>query len=92
VQTDAGLLFVVHQALDLNGRRGYSHRFLLLDDDYAITAMSAPFSLSQPGVEFCAGLARHNGAFLLTFGIGDCSAELGIAAADEVFSALESPT
>ena len=62
VHTAAGRLFVVHQALDVNGRRGYSHRFLLLDADYTIAAMSAPFSLTRAwsGILRRAGEARRS--------------------------------
>jgi predicted GH43/DUF377 family glycosyl hydrolase len=84
-----GTLFVVHETADHNGRRGYQHRFVLLDRDHRLSAMSRPFHFISPEIEFCAGLARRDGELLLTFGVGDHTAMLAVADEMSVLSMLD---
>jgi glycosyltransferase involved in cell wall biosynthesis/predicted GH43/DUF377 family glycosyl hydrolase len=88
--TQNGLLFVVHETGDRDGPRSYQHRFVLLDDEYRLTAMSRPFHFVSPEIEFCAGLARRGGELLMTFGVGDHTAMLAVVDEASVLSALDS--
>jgi predicted GH43/DUF377 family glycosyl hydrolase/tetratricopeptide (TPR) repeat protein len=84
-----GLLFLVHEADDGGRSRTYRHRFVLLDRDRKLTAGSKPFHLLSPDIEFCAGLAPRGGQLLLSFGVGDYTAMLGVVDADEALAMLE---
>jgi predicted GH43/DUF377 family glycosyl hydrolase len=91
VTVDQGTLAVVHEVPEFDGRRSYRHRFVLFDGEYKIVAVSPPFCLASPEVEFCPGLARRDGELLLTFGIGEKAAY--VAAVDErsVLALLRDP-
>lgn len=90
-----GVLFLVHEAVG-GGPLGriYTHRLVLLADEgdgWAVTAVSAPFHLLEPTVEFCAGLARHPadpGTAVLSYGRADAEAWLATVALDELLSLL----
>jgi hypothetical protein len=75
---DDGVLFVVHEADEQAGVRRYRHRFVLLDNDLAVSAISRPFRFFSTEIEFCAGLARRGGDLLMTFGVGDHTAMLAV--------------
>jgi hypothetical protein len=72
-----GRLCVVHLAL-----RGipllsrvksavYLHRFVVLDADGRVSAISRPFRFLGVGIEFCAGAALDADQLLLSFGVDD---------------------
>jgi predicted GH43/DUF377 family glycosyl hydrolase len=84
-----GLLFLVHEADDDRGRRTYRHRFVLLNHGYELTASSRAFRLLSQEIEFCAGLAPHGDRLLLSFGVGDRTAMLGVVDAGEALAMLE---
>lgn len=77
-----GHLFVVHEP-------GYHHRFALLGPDDRLAALSPRFTFTESEVEYCAGLARRRNQLLLSFGVEDRVAMLGLVDADEVLSLLE---
>lgn len=52
----------------------YEHRFVYWDSDWKIKKLSDPFSFMGGKIEFCCGLAEHNGDYLITFGYHDNAA------------------
>lgn len=82
-----GWLFVVHEALDGFAGRCYQHRFVLLAAG-RIAAFSAPFRFSGEEIEFCAGLAIRGSQLVVTFGVGDHSAALGLLDITEALALL----
>lgn len=87
--TTDGFLFVVHEAVAAGGGRSYSHRFVLLDETYRLSAYSPRFRFVHPGVEFCAGLAQHGQDLVLTFGVGDRAAGIAVVPSAEVLGLLD---
>jgi hypothetical protein len=88
VDVGGGRLFVVHEALDGPRGRIYTHRFVLMNDTFRLTCASPPFFFMHHGVEFCAGLAVHEGALTLSFGFEDGEAYLATAPLASVLSLL----
>lgn len=41
-----------------------------------MTGLSEPFFFEKRGLEFCSGLAAHDGRVFLSYGIDDCAAAL----------------
>lgn len=70
---DRGLA-IVHEVDYENGRRIYRHRFVLYDESDEIEAVSPLFSFQHVGIEFSAGIARHEGAVWITYGVNDTEA------------------
>jgi tetratricopeptide (TPR) repeat protein/predicted GH43/DUF377 family glycosyl hydrolase len=84
-----GFLFVVHEAIDGGGGRAYTHRFVLLDEDFRLRAFSPQFRFATTGVEFCAGLAAQGRSLLLSFGVADRAAALAVVDAGEALALLD---
>jgi predicted GH43/DUF377 family glycosyl hydrolase len=84
---EGGSLFVVHEPRVAG--KAYRHRFVVLDREGAIAAFSPAFCFLGAEVEFCAGLARTEGAFVLTFGVGDCSAWIAVVDVEECVRLLQ---
>jgi predicted GH43/DUF377 family glycosyl hydrolase len=89
VAIDEGHLFLVHETSEHQGHRAYKHRFIMLDHEYRLAASSPPFDFVSPEIEFCAGLARRDDQLLVTFGVGDHTAMLGVIDAGEALAMLE---
>ncbi|CAB4606795.1 unannotated protein [freshwater metagenome] len=88
---DDGFLFVIHEVTVGETGRRYAHRFMMLtsiDDHWTVSATTAPFHFIEPGIEFCAGLARDRSDLLLSFGVHDRSAWLCRVPADQVRAML----
>jgi hypothetical protein len=83
-----GWLCVTHEASRWRGRYRYLHRFLELDAEFAVRALSEPFGFSGAAVEFCAGLARLGSDLCLSFGILDARAAIAMVDEREVLSRL----
>lgn len=85
----SGWLAVTHE-MSLLHRRYYLHRFLQFDGNFSLTALTEPFYLEHPGIEFCAGLCRgwEEGKLLLSFGVKDCRAMIAVLSENEVRNAL----
>lgn len=49
----------------------YFHRFVLVSQEWQVTALSAPFFIEKRGLEFCAGLAVHGDRVILSYGRDD---------------------
>ena len=54
----------------------YPHRFVRIARDWRVTGLSEPFFFEKRGLEFCSGLAAHDGRVFLSYGIDDCAAAL----------------
>lgn len=84
IELDDGWLFVTHELTGIDGRLVYLHRFVHLDRTFGIAAMSDPFVFERPCREFCAGLARRDDSFVVTYGVDDCEAHAMVVSADAV--------
>jgi glycosyltransferase involved in cell wall biosynthesis len=86
VEMDCGYLAIVHEARPdpTNGKRFYQHRFVWFDENYVLQKVSLPFVFFDRQIEFAAGLARHNGKIVVSFGVLDREAWLAYIAEDEV--------
>jgi hypothetical protein len=74
VETENGFLFVVHERFRLGGKIRFRHRLIELGRDLQPRRASQLFGLiSNHQVEYCAGLARINHRYLLSFGLADCT-------------------
>jgi hypothetical protein len=82
------LLFVVHEAFDSRTGRTYTHRFVLLDEDLRLAGASVPFDITGERIEICAGMAHRDGDLVLSFGVGDRAAGLGICSRDDVLGLI----
>ena len=76
-----GNLAIIHEVDHVDGKRVYRHRFVLYNEKDEIEAISPLFSFQHVGIEFCAGLARHDSKVWLTYGVHD--AEAFVASVDE---------
>jgi len=83
VPWDLGWLGIVHTARPdpTNGKRYYWHRFVQFDQDYRLQMVSRPFVFFDKQIEFAAGLARHAGKVIVSFGVLD--REAWVASIDE---------
>ena len=52
----------------------YRHGFIVWDEEWNLVKYTAPFSFMDADVEFCCGMAIHNGKILITFGYSDNAA------------------
>jgi len=52
----------------------YRHCFIVWDKDWNVVRYGAPFSFMDAEIEFCCGMAEHDGNFLLSFGYQDNAA------------------
>lgn len=77
-----GYLAVVHQVHA--GRPTYVHRFVRFDRMLQVQRIGAPFYFRELGIEFCAGIAHHAGAVVLSFGVRDREAWLALVDVDDV--------
>jgi tetratricopeptide (TPR) repeat protein/predicted GH43/DUF377 family glycosyl hydrolase len=88
VRVEGGWLFVTHEAFD-DGRRTYLQRLIMLDDEFRLTAASAPFRFGEAPIEMCLGLAKAGDHFILTYGENDASAHLAVCPAEGLLGLLE---
>ena len=89
VDVGEGLLFVVHEAFDSDTGRTYTHRFVLLGEDLAIAGLSPPFDIAGDRIEICAGMAARGNDLVLSFGVGDRAAGLGLVPRDQVLGLID---
>jgi predicted GH43/DUF377 family glycosyl hydrolase len=66
-----GYLCVAHEAIAANEGRVYLHRFVRLDAEFNVTAVSASWVFAHYGIEFCAGLVTENKDLVLSYGLKD---------------------
>lgn len=85
-----GWLYVTHEVSFSGEQRTYLHRFIHLDSDFRLKAVTEPFYFKTLGIEFCAGLvqgpAEHQ--LLLSFGLEDNLAWLVALEIDDVLRQL----
>lgn len=79
-----GYLCVVHETIDEPEGRIYLHRFVKLDKNFNVTAITPAWVFSGHGIEFCAGLAREKSELVLSYGIKDREAWIMRVKAKEV--------
>lgn len=87
VPFDGGVLFVVHESVQLSEVPfvwRYPHRFLWMDASLQVQRVSDQFFFLAPGVEFCAGLAHRGRDLLVSFGSEDRDAWIALVSADAV--------
>jgi hypothetical protein len=83
-----GWLVVTHQYGYEDGRY-YYHRFVELDKDFKLIAMSRLWYLDHIGIEFVSGLAKHYDKFIMTFGIEDAEGCYAVVSGDLIRSILK---
>ena len=73
-----GWLYVTHEVSIHNGLRTYLHRFVQMDSDFRVVALTEPFYFRVLDIEFCCGLAPmpEKGKVVVSFGVRDCEAWL----------------
>ncbi|MFL9988079.1 glycoside hydrolase family protein [Paraburkholderia sediminicola] len=72
VEWKNGLLCVVHER-SRGKKHLYKHRFVYFDRNWNVV-LSEPFYWKEYGVEFCCGLAVHDGTVAVGFGANDSEA------------------
>lgn len=89
VPFENGYLVLVHEVV-FDQKYVYMHRFLQLDNDFKILAMSRPFFYKHKAVEYCCGMTiDHSGRnLLMTIGVDDKEAYFVTIAIDKVKSML----
>jgi hypothetical protein len=76
-----GYVAITHEVDLFNSEVGrkdavYYHRVLFWDKNFRLQKWSKKFFIMGGHVEFCVGLAIHNGSMLMTFGFQDNAAYL----------------
>ena len=67
-----GLLGVIHEVAEVEGRRVYEHRFAWWDGSFSLRRVSLPFAFRETqSIEFAAGLAAIGDAVFVSFGVRD---------------------
>jgi glycosyltransferase involved in cell wall biosynthesis len=88
IAVEGGTLFVAHEVAPEPGPRRYLHRLLLLGDDFRVSELSESFRFEGARIEFCAGLAPHEGDLLLSYGVDDARAAIARVPAAELLALL----
>jgi len=89
VRVPQGWLFLVHDVLWTSGRV-YLHRWVLMNDELKVTAMSPSFYFKRLGIEFCAGLGYDGERLVASFAVNDETAHLGVFDPAAVMASLRS--
>jgi hypothetical protein len=86
--TDGNICLIHETVRGGKPRRLYLHRVVHFTSDFRIDAVSPRFVFQVREVEFCAGLARHDGRFVLSFGVSDYEAWLATIPERQLLSLL----
>jgi glycosyltransferase involved in cell wall biosynthesis len=78
-----GWLCLVHEVV-FTPARVYLHRFVKLNAEFVIQALSEPWYFTSKNIEFAAGLARDGDRLVASFGLNDASANLAFFDASTV--------
>ncbi|HTA37145.1 MAG TPA: hypothetical protein VK761_10545, partial [Solirubrobacteraceae bacterium] len=78
VRVEDGHLFVIHETVREARVLRYLHRFVLLDEQLRLTALTPRFTFTGDSVEFCAGMAARGDDLVLSFGVSDAAAGLAV--------------
>ena len=73
---ERGHLALVHESVDFDGRRVYTHRFVFFDKHLSIDLWSYPFCFEGRGIEFAAGMVLVGEDLLISYGVHDAKAML----------------
>ena len=65
-----GELIVIHEVILRNEGRCYTHRFVWLDQNFAIGTISPPWFIDHKGIEFCKSLVFNHSDDKLILGVG----------------------
>ena len=71
VRYDGGYLCVVHETQDRHEGRIYLHRFVWLDEEFDVRAVSPSWIFAHRGIEFCPGMVLSSDRLILSYGIRD---------------------
>lgn len=71
VEFAGGYLCVMHEAIDEQAGRIYLHRFLRLNRRFEVVAVSQTWVFDHHGIEFCAGIAKTRGGYVISYGLED---------------------
>jgi tetratricopeptide (TPR) repeat protein len=88
VEVPGGWLFAVHEVLVPAFPRRYAHRFVLLGPDHRLIRASQRFSFAGADIEMCVGLARRGDDLVVSYGVRDAEAWVGVLRADEALDLL----
>lgn len=88
VRVEDGWIFIVHDVAFPGSGRIYLHRFVKIDNQHKLVALSDPFYFEQLRIEFCAGLARVGDKIVASYAVNDGRARLGIFVWEKVQKAL----
>lgn len=86
-----GYLAVIHESSIHGTTRKYLHRFVWYNQGFRMMRYSAPFYLTQLGIEFVAGLTRHplSQDIIISFGVNDCESWLGTVSEADVWQMMQ---
>ena len=89
IPTKNGFLFVTHRNMRVEGKLRYSHQLVELDHELRPIRMSEDFVfLSLRQLEYCSGLSRSDGRYVMSFGVNDALSFLTVLTEDHVESML----
>jgi len=83
VPYEGGYLAVVHERA--TAAIHYHHRFVRFDESLTRMSVGKPFVFEHEGIEFCCGLARWMGKWVLSYGLDDHNAKLAVCDDDTVW-------
>lgn len=86
ISFNGGWLGLVHEARLIPGKqtRYYSHRFVFYDMDKKLRKVSKPFCFHDKLIEYAAGLCRHKGKLVISYGYKDEEARIATVDPAEV--------
>jgi tetratricopeptide (TPR) repeat protein len=84
-----GYLFVIHETYRQSRRLSYLHRFIEIDQDLRLSAVSRPFTFTDEVREFCAGAAISGTELVLSFGVRHSEAYLAVLPLASALKLLE---
>lgn len=76
VSFEGGYLCVMHEVIDTDQGRIYLHRFVYLDEEFWVTAVSPAWVFAHHGIEFCCGVVINGDELILSYGIDDQEARI----------------
>lgn len=68
---DSGYLAVTHEVVEADEGRIYLHRFVRLDSEFHVTAVSPAWVFAHYGIEFACGMARDGDRLVIAYGVED---------------------
>lgn len=86
---ERGFLCLVHDVAFPGGNRMYLHRFVQLDANYEVIAMTDPFYFEKLGIEFAAGLDHFADKLVASYSVADASARLATLDVERVLDQLK---